>query len=215
MALQLYGGALSPYVAKVMIQIAAKGLDIPVIAPPGGTGSDEYKKLNPTGKVPGLDVDGTVIPESTAIMVYLENTQAGQSLFPNDFLESAQVVAMSQIADLYIGENMGALFGQMNPKTRSEDITKARLDALMTGIERLNAVIAPGPYAHGGTISMADCTIAPLLFYVTRIIPSFGGGDPLADASNVAAYWEAIQRDNNVAGVLDQMGKALAAMQGG
>ena len=77
------------------------------------------------------------------------------------------------------------------------------------------ALAFEGPYAQGGAMSMADCTIAPLLFYVTRIIPSFGGGDPLADASNVAAYWEAIQRDNNVAGVLDQMGKALAAMQGG
>lgn len=214
MGLQVYGAPLSPYVAKVMIQIAVKGLDIPVVAPPGGTGSDEYKKLNPTGKVPALDVDGTVIPESSAIMAYLENTQAGRSLIPNDFLESAQIVSISQIADLYIGENMGALFGQMNPKTRSEDITKARLEGLMTGIDRLNSVIAAGPYAFGGTISMADCTIAPLLFYVTRIIPSFGGGDPLADAPNVAAYWEAIQRDSNVAGVLDQMGKALAAMQG-
>lgn len=215
MGLQVYGAALSPYVAKIMIQIAAKGLDIPVVAPPGGTGSDEYKKLNPTGKVPALDVDGIVIPESAAIQAYLENTQGGASLVPNDFLESAQITSMSQIADLYIGENLGALFGQMNPKERSEDITKSRLEGLATGIARLNAVIAPGPYAHGGTLSVADCTIAPILFYVTRIIPMFGGGDPLADAPNVTAYWEAIQRDDNVAGVLEQMGKALAAMQGG
>lgn len=215
MALKVYGGALSPYVAKIMIQIAAKGLDIPIVAPPGGMGSDEYNSLNPTGKVPALDVDGTIIPESAAIQTYLENTQAGTSLLPNDFLESATVIAMSQIADLYIGENLAALFGQMNPKERSEDIVKSRLDGLMTGVARLNAVIAPGPYAQGGTMTLADCTIAPLLFYVTRIIPMFGGGDPLADASNVAAYWEAIQRDGNVAGVLEEMGVALAAMQAG
>ena len=215
MALQLYGAPLSPYVAKIMIQIAAKGLDIPIVAPPGGTGSDEYKKLNPTGKVPALDVNGTILPESAAIQAYLENTQAGKSLLPNDFLESANVIATSQIADLYIGENLGALFGQMNPKTRSDDIVKSRLDGLMKGIARLNAVIAPGPYAQGGTMTLADCTIAPLLFYVTRIIPMFGGGDPLADASNVAAYWEAIQRDNHVAGVLEDMGVALAKMQAG
>ncbi len=215
MGLQVYGAALSPYVSKVMIQIAAKGLDIPVIAPPGGTGSDEYKKLNPTGKVPALDVDGTIIPESAAIQAYLENTQGGVSLLPNDFLESANVIAMSQIADLYIGENLAALFGQMNPKERSEDITRSRLEGLATGIARLNSVIAPGPYAHGGTLSVADCTIAPILFYVTRIIPMFGGGNPLADAPNVTAYWEAIQRDDHVAGVIEQMGKALAAMQAG
>lgn len=215
MGLQVYGAPLSPYVAKIMIQIAAKGLDIPVVAPPGGVGSDEYKKLNPTGKIPALDVNGAILPESSAIQVYLENTQGGVSLFPNDFLESARIIAMSQIADLYIGENLAALFGQMNPKERSEDITKSRLEGLATGITRLNAVIAPGPYAQGGTLSVADCTIAPLLFYVTRIIPMFGGGDPLADAANVTAYWEAIQRDDHVAGVLEQMGKALAAMQAG
>lgn len=215
MGLQVYGGALSPYVAKIMIQIAAKGLDIPIVAPPGGMGSEEYRSLNPTGKVPALDVDGAIIPESAAIQTYLENTQAGASLLPNDFLESANVIAISQIADLYIGENLAALFGQMNPKTRSDEIVKSRLDGLMTGIARLNTVIAPGPYAHGGSMTLADCTIAPILFYVTRLIPMFGGGDPLADASNVAAYWEAIQRDGNVASVLEEMGVALAKMQAG
>lgn len=215
MALILYGAALSPYVAKVMIELNAKGIDLPLTLPPGGTGSDEYKKLNPTGKVPALDVDGTVIPESTAIAVYLDNTQEGETIFSSDPLETAKIISTAQIADLYIGENLGALFGQMNPATRSDDILKARLEGLMTGIARLNDVIEPGPFASGTKLSFADCTIAPLLFYVTRIIPMLGSGDPLEKAPNVQAYWDAIQSHDAVAPVLEEMGKALAAMQGG
>jgi glutathione S-transferase len=215
MTMKIYGGALSPYCAKVMIQIAAKGLDLPMMDPPGGMGSDEFKALTPTGKVPALEVDGTVIPESTAIMVYLENTQTGPSLFPQDHLESAKVIAISQIADLYVGENLGALFGQMNPKDRSEDIAKSRFEGLSKGIERLETTLEAGPYAHGGQLSFADCTLAPLLFYVTRVIPMLGLGDPMAGAPKVQAYWEAIQKDAHVAGVLEEMGQALAARQAG
>ncbi len=214
MTLKIYGAALSPYVAKVMIQTAAKGLDIPVEMPPGGVGSDEYKKLNPTGKVPSLDIDGTVIPESAAIVTYIENTQGGPSLRPEDPVEAAKAVAITMIGDLYIGENLGALFGQLNPKERSEEITASRLDALKAGLTRLEAFVEPGPFAHGGKMSIADCTLAPILFYVTTVLPLFGLKEPLAESPKVAAYWEAIQKNDAVAGVIAQMAEAVAKMSG-
>lgn len=214
MSLKLYGAPLSPYVAKVMIQIAAKGLNILVEMPPGGVGSDEYKKLNPTGKIPALDVDGTVIPESAAIVSYLENTQGGPALRPDDPVEAAKMIAIAMMGDLYVGENLGALFGQINPKARNEAIVQSRLDALKAGLRRLDAFVAPGPFAHGEKITVADCTLAPILFYVTTVLPLFGLKEPLGDVPNVAAYWDAIQKDKSVAGVLAQMAEAVAKMQG-
>ena len=44
--MKLYDVALSPFAARVRVQIYAKSLDIPLVAPPGGTGSDEYKRLS-------------------------------------------------------------------------------------------------------------------------------------------------------------------------
>ena len=39
---------------RVLMQIEAKGLDIPLEAPPGGFGSAAFKALTPLGKVPVL-----------------------------------------------------------------------------------------------------------------------------------------------------------------
>lgn len=215
MSMTLYGAPLSPYVSKLLILAEAKGLDLPMTVPPGGVGSDEYKTINPTGKVPALDVDGTVVPESLAIAIYLNSTQDGPSVLGETPLETAKILSVAQVAELYIGDNMGALFGQMNPETRSEDITKARLDGMKTGIARLDAMIQPGPFAVGDTLSLADCTIAPFLFYATQLFGVFGLAKPLEGTKNLETYWNAIRADERVAPVLAKMGEALAAMQRG
>jgi glutathione S-transferase len=211
MSITLYGAALSPFVAKVLLQIRHKGLDIPMEGPPGGTGSDEYKKLNPTGKVPGLNVDGTVINESRAICDYIEETQGGASMRSSDPLVRAKQEALISVGDLYIGENLGALFGQLNPKDRNADIVASRLTGLKTGLSYLEAMLV-GPYAAGDALTLADCAIAPYLFYVTRLMPMLGEENILGDLPKVAAYWEAIQANEAANSVFDDMAAAVAAM---
>ena len=55
--MKLYGAHLSPFVNKVRLQIALKGLDaVEFCAPPGGDlKSSDYLALNPIGKVPTLE----------------------------------------------------------------------------------------------------------------------------------------------------------------
>ncbi|CAH2808956.1 MAG: Glutathione S-transferase, unnamed subgroup (EC [uncultured Caballeronia sp.] len=55
----------------------------------GATRTDEFKKLNPNGKVPVLVIDdNTTLSESGAILCYLAD---GTPLMPADRLERAQV----------------------------------------------------------------------------------------------------------------------------
>ena len=69
--MKLYGSIASPYVARVVMFADLKGIELPMEAAPGGMGSDEYKAINPTGKIPALQVDGPhgkqTIAESTVI----------------------------------------------------------------------------------------------------------------------------------------------------
>jgi glutathione S-transferase len=56
----------------------------------GATRTDEFKKLNPNGKVPVLVIDeNTTLSESDAILCYLAD---GTPLMPDDRLERAQVL---------------------------------------------------------------------------------------------------------------------------
>src|SRR5512145_2766913 len=62
--MKLYGGLASPYVARVVLFARLKGLALEPQMPAGGLKSPEYLAKNPMGKMPALEVDGTVIPES-------------------------------------------------------------------------------------------------------------------------------------------------------
>ena len=50
-----------------------------------------FLKLNPAGRVPVLEDDGFVLPESHAIMLYLTDKTPGQSLYPADSRARAEV----------------------------------------------------------------------------------------------------------------------------
>ena len=81
---KLTGSSLSPFVRKVVVLGAEKGLSFerdPMI--PIGV-SDEYKAKHPLGKVPLLEDGDRVIPDSSAICAYLERLHPKPALYPSD-----------------------------------------------------------------------------------------------------------------------------------
>jgi glutathione S-transferase len=99
MSLKLIGPNLSPFVRKVRVFLAEKGLAYeqdPML--PFGV-SDEYKRLHPLGKVPTLTDGDKVIPDSSSICVYLEKLQADPALYPSDGYELARALWFEEFAD--------------------------------------------------------------------------------------------------------------------
>src|SRR5262245_34715467 len=91
MPMQLYHADLSPFAARIRLAIYAKALPIALAPPPGGLGSEEYKRLNPSGKVPALVLDdGSVLPESEVILEYLEDRFPAPALRPSTAEERAR-----------------------------------------------------------------------------------------------------------------------------
>ena len=59
--------------------------------------SEAYKKVNPTGLVPALFIDGHLLTESSAICEYLEETRPdGIKLLPSDPYERSKVREICQ-----------------------------------------------------------------------------------------------------------------------
>jgi len=65
--MKLYQSFLSNYATKNRIAIYDKGLQVDFVEPPGGLHSAEYQKINPLDKIPCLDANGVIIPESEII----------------------------------------------------------------------------------------------------------------------------------------------------
>ena len=63
----LYSLPISNYCGKVLHALCFKNLQCEILPPPGGYGSEEYKKRVPSGTIPALDHDGVILSESEVI----------------------------------------------------------------------------------------------------------------------------------------------------
>jgi len=97
--MKLYGALASPYVARVVMFANLKGIDLPMESPPGGMGSEEYKSINPTGRIPSLAAEGHCIAESEVICEYLECRYPEPALIPAEPLAHAQSRMVSRMTD--------------------------------------------------------------------------------------------------------------------
>jgi glutathione S-transferase len=214
--MKLYNVALSPFVARCRIQIYAKKLPIELVDPPGGLGSDSYRKVNPTGKVPALQLDdGSILPESTVIGEYLEDRFPEPALRPADPAARARMRLLAHFSDLYIVSPLVSLFGQVNPAERDAAIVSARLEELRPRYDQLAGFFGPGPYAVGAELSLADCALFPLFFFATRLHPMLGDKDPTAERAPLARWWQAVRKNDAILRVDAELAKALAAAMGG
>lgn len=191
--MKLYQSDLSPYASRCRIQTYAKGIDdIEKCEPPGSISSDLFKRINPSGKIQVMEVDGLVLGEAQIICEYLEGSHAEPSLRPSGDLARARVQLLCQVADLYIP---GPLF--------------VMLESYLT-----NTGLDGGDYAVGGRLSLADCALVPTLFVAVDIMPGSGTAEPLAAMPALARYWHAIQKDEYCGRVLAERTATLEARMG-
>jgi glutathione S-transferase len=208
--MKLYNANLSPWTTSCRIQIYAKNLSVEMVAPPGGASSEEYRRKNPLGKIPALEVDGVVIPESTVICEYLEDAFPTPSLRPADPLACAKMRLLVRVHDLYLTPPLYALFSQLDPATRDEALVKEKLAELALRLDQLELLLVATPFAAGPTLSLADCALAPFFFFATRVLPMFGQPSPLLGRPRAAGVGEAVSKHPAVARVLEEMSVALA-----
>lgn len=207
--MKLYSGDLSPYSAKVRMQIYAKGIsDIEITLPPGFM-TGEFHKTSPLARIPVLDLGGDMIPESEVISEYLEEIYPQNPMLGSTPRETAAIRTVSRIADIYLMNNMFMLSGQGRASTRSADIVKLLSGQVIRGIKALEHYIGTDGFAVSGRLTLADCTLVPALFLVENVIGTVEVENPIPAAPKVAAYWAAIQKNEHAAKTLVELHRGL------
>jgi len=213
--MKLYNVNLSNFATKSRLVIYEKGLNVEIAPIPGGQlSSAEYAKINPLGKTPTLDADGVIIPESEVINEYLEDKYPTPPLLPKSPEGRAKVRIFTRFHDLYLEPPLRALFGQMNPKTRDEKVVTEKVTDFKKRLDQLEKMLADSGFACGADFTLADCALAPTMFFATNLGPAFGF-KPLDGHPKLAAWWTHVQSRPSVKKALGEMGEALAAMQRG
>ena len=209
--MKLYTGDLSPYSAKVRMQIYAMGIsDIEFDLPPSFF-LGKLVDVSPIGRILVLEVDDGIIPESEVIAEYLDDLHPDRSLVGATPRERANVRLISRIADIYLLNNIFMVLGQLNRKTRVDAIRDLLVGQVTRGMGALERHIGSGAFAVGDSLTRADCTLVPALFLCENTVPRLDVENPILGTEKVAAYWEKIQQNEFAARILNEMTKGMQA----
>jgi len=195
--MKLYGSIASPYVARVAMFADLKGITLNLEPAPGGMGSDEFKTINPTGKIPALVVDGPngrqCIAESTVICEYLEAVYPEPALIPSDPIAQAQTRMIARMTDLYIAPHNTPL-NRMGPN-RDEALIAQQAALFAKGFHYIESFMGPGPFAVANSPTLGDCALAPFIIMLKQnIFASFPEvADPTTGDRRLAEWWQALQ----------------------
>lgn len=211
--MKLYSEDGSPYSAPVRAAIYAKGLDIIIEPPPGGLLSARFHAINPVGTIPCLILeDGAPLPESSAIMEYLEEQFPEPPLLPPAPQSRARVRLLQRIGELQIMTPLVELARHADPGGRDRGAA-AWLTRLIRGLSSLQPYVGDDAFAHGSSLTIADCELAPGLFMLGKVAAAFGKPGLLEAYPSIDRYAAQIRRHPAIARVLAEMAPAWGVRQ--
>ena len=159
----LYSLPISNYCGKVLHALRFKELEFEILPPPGGYGSEEYKKRVPSGTIPALDHDGVILSESEVINEYLNEVFPEPNLLPGSAEQRAKIRMLCRLHDLKLEPIVRSLFPAMSPEKRDAEMVEKRLGEMEQSLERLRGLIQTGPFLVGHAPSLADCAFSQTL----------------------------------------------------
>lgn len=112
--MKLYGSSLSPFVRKVLVFAAEKGLELELVPTVFGQPDATFLETSPFGKIPGFADGDFKISDSTAIVTYLEAKYPQPALLPADPESRARAIWFEEFADtMMMGAGLKIFFNRV------------------------------------------------------------------------------------------------------
>lgn len=166
----IYGARPSPFVRKVIVFAAEKGI-VAEVRPAGfGQGGEAFARASPFGKIPAL-VDGDfAISDSTAIITYLDAIQPEPNLIPTEPRARARTIWFEEFADtiaqpvgvkIFFNRVVGKLLDMPHDPAVAD---RAEAEAMPAIYEYLEGVLPPSGWLVEDRLTLADIAVAcPLI----------------------------------------------------
>jgi len=175
--MKLYDYWRSSAAYRVRIALNLKGLayehiSVHLVKDGGQQHSDDYKAINPQGLVPSLVTDeGDIIPQSLAILEYLEETNPTPALLPVAPLDRAYVRGLADMiaCDVHPVNNLRIL-QYMVTELKVEDEAKMQWYRhwIYKGFDALEERLGEDLYCYGDTPTLADICLIPQVYNAHR-----------------------------------------------
>ena len=162
--LTLVSHLLCPYVQRAAIALREKKVPFERVVIDLANKPDWFVKISPLGKVPLLRVprpEGgeSILFESNVICEYIEDTQPGPRLHPEDPLQRAEHRAWMEFGSAILADLWGY------ETTRDAEVFEQKRQALAAKFARVEAALGAGPFFAGERFSLVDAVFAPIFRY--------------------------------------------------
>jgi glutathione S-transferase len=155
--LTLYDAPRCPYCARARIVLAEKGVEYETVEIDLDDRPGWIYEKNVTGRVPVLEEDAWILPESAVIMEYLDERYPEPPLLPADPAERAQarlaIFRFDRFGDAYYELRRGV---------------EGAWDRFAERLEELDATLERHPFVGGREYGLADIAYVPWVLRARR-----------------------------------------------
>jgi glutathione S-transferase len=212
----VFGSTLSPYVRKVMVFGAEKGLEMEVRQAGMGRGGPEFAAASPFGKMPGFSDGDFSISDSSAIVAYLDAKYPEPALIPAAPEARARAIWFDELADTIIMAAGAPIFGNrfVLPRVLQRECDHKAVAAaegqLPPIFDYLERIIPDSGFLVEDRLTLADIAVASPFGTLGLI----GVATCPERWPRTAGYLAAIHARPSFAAILEKDGQIVAAMGG-
>ena len=191
--MKLYTFFRSSAAFRVRIALNLKGLPyepVPKAFARGEHRGADYLALNPQGLIPALETQGVVLPQSLAIIEYLNDCYPTPPLLPADPIARARVraMALAVACDIHPLNNLRVLnYLRDELRQADEGVNTWYRHWVTEGFRGLEAQArnfsSAGRYCFGDAVSLADVYLVPQMFNARRFQTDLSGFPTLVGIS--------------------------------
>jgi glutathione S-transferase len=178
MTYEVYSISGAPRPWRVMLGFVAKGINFEIRSLEGSKRehkSADFLALNPRGRVPVLKNRDFVLPESIAILSYLDKLHPEPPLFGTTAEEHARIWQLVSECEHYCRPGNSALLGPIFFRGQNDTNEEVRNGATTVHEEfkRLERLLEGSRFLCGERITAADCVCFPEVRLVLRATERF------------------------------------------
>jgi len=168
--LTIIGTPVSPYVRKVLAVLDMKAVPFRCIPQVPFLGDENFTRISPLRRVPVMQIGDFTLPDSTAIVQYLDEAHPETPAYPGDIRDRARARWFEEYADDHLGRNvLFKLFFQrvVRPRIFKEEPDEAIVAEALEGdlpkaLDYLEGEV-PDEGFLAGELSAGDIIIATLM----------------------------------------------------